>query len=149
MKMKQTLITVALGRCIAGAHASNLPLKTLPDDGERDHWLPSQVNREGKLEALQEVAGGPAVKFKGSQDKPIQIALIYPSADVSDFWARNYIALTKRLDELGSNTRPPNSPRVRLNTRCSRPMPRRWRRMPMFMTLSSSVLRTRHPGGQH
>ncbi|MXW86694.1 MAG: substrate-binding domain-containing protein, partial [Boseongicola sp. SB0667_bin_21] len=36
-----------------------------------------------------------------SQDGPIQIALIYPSADVSDFWARNYLAMTRRLDELG------------------------------------------------
>ena len=31
----------------------------------------------------------------------VKIALIYPSADVSDFWARNYLALTKRLDQLG------------------------------------------------
>jgi len=31
----------------------------------------------------------------------VQIALIYPSSDTSDFWARNYLAMTKRLDELG------------------------------------------------
>ena len=81
--------------------AAELPLKTLPDDAERDHWLPEQVNAEGKLEALQETTGDAAVPFSGTQDGPIQIALIYPSADVSDFWARNYLALTKRLDELG------------------------------------------------
>ncbi|MEM9221183.1 MAG: substrate-binding domain-containing protein [Pseudomonadota bacterium] len=52
---------------------------------------------------MQAVVGAEAVPFSGSQDKPIQIALIYPSADVSDFWARNYLALTKRLDELGIN----------------------------------------------
>ena len=83
------------------ALAAELPLKTLPDDADRDHWLPEQVNEPGKLEALQAVTGGEAVKYTGQQDKPIQIALIYPSADVSDFWARNYLALTKRLDQLG------------------------------------------------
>lgn len=31
----------------------------------------------------------------------MQIALIYTSADVPDFWARNHLTMTKRLDELG------------------------------------------------
>ena len=91
-------VALAGGSALADGH---LPLVTLPDDGERDYWLPQQVNEPGKLEALQAVTGGEAVAFSGSQDDPIQIALIYPSADVSDFWARNYLALTKRLDQLG------------------------------------------------
>ncbi len=81
--------------------ASELPLKELPGIEDRDYWIPGEVNADGKLEALQEVVGSAAVPFSGSQDKPVQIALIYPSADVSDFWARNYLAMTKRLDELG------------------------------------------------
>ncbi|MFK7879852.1 substrate-binding domain-containing protein [Roseobacter sp.] len=79
----------------------HLPLKTLPDDGERDYWVPEQVNAEGALDALQAVVGAEAVPFSGSLENPIQIALIYPSADTSDFWARNYLALIKRLDQLG------------------------------------------------
>lgn len=85
----------------AAALAADLPLKPLPGDAERDHWLPEQVNAPGKLEALQAATGGEAVKFSGTQDRAIEIALIYPSADVSDFWARNYLALTKRLEQLG------------------------------------------------
>ncbi|MEM7446549.1 MAG: ribose ABC transporter substrate-binding protein, partial [Pseudomonadota bacterium] len=85
----------------AAAMAQQLPLTALPDDGDRDYWLPQQVNAEGTLEALQEVTGSEAVPFSGTQDGPIQIALIYPSADVSDFWARAYLALTQRLDQLG------------------------------------------------
>lgn len=85
----------------ASALALELPLVELPDDAERDHWLPSQVNEPGKLEALQAATGEVATPLAVEQDKPIQIALIYPSADTSDFWARNYIALTKRLDEVG------------------------------------------------
>ena len=92
--------TVALSAGLAMAD-NHLPLVELPDDSERDYWLPSQVNAEGSLEALQAVVGSEAVRFSGSLDDPIQIALIYPSADTSDFWARNYLAMTKRLEELG------------------------------------------------
>ncbi|MEM0946086.1 MAG: substrate-binding domain-containing protein [Pseudomonadota bacterium] len=91
--------TVALaGAALADGH---LPLKELPDIADRDYWVPDEVNADGKLEALQAVVGSDAVPFSGSVDTPVQIALIYPSADTSDFWARNYLALTKRLDELG------------------------------------------------
>lgn len=79
----------------------NLPLKELPDIADRDYWVPDEVNAEGKLESLQEIVGSAADPFSGTLENPVQIALIYPSADTSDFWARNYLALTKRLDELG------------------------------------------------
>lgn len=93
--------SVAFGTtALADGHAS-LPLKELPDIAERDYWVPDEVNAPGKLEALQAVVGGEAQPFSGTQDAPIQIALIYPSSDTSDFWARNYLAMTKRLDELG------------------------------------------------
>lgn len=95
--------SAALGSiAFADGHAT-LPLKELPGIADRDHWVPGEVNADGKLEALQAVVGADAVPFSGSLDKPIQIALIYPSADTSDFWARNYLALTKRLDQLGIN----------------------------------------------
>ncbi len=83
------------------ALAQDLPLKALPDDADREWWLPEQVNAPGKLEALQAATGETAVPFAGQLDGPVEIALIYPSADVSDFWARNFLALTKRLDQLG------------------------------------------------
>ncbi|MEO0429788.1 MAG: substrate-binding domain-containing protein [Pseudomonadota bacterium] len=100
--MTKFLMTTATMAFVATtALAADLPLKTLPGAEDRDYWVPDEVNAEGKLEALQAVVGTEAVPFSGSQEKPIQIALIYPSADVSDFWARNYLAMTKRLDELG------------------------------------------------
>ena len=106
MTRKTTIKTTGLALAASAlmattALSADLPLKALPGDAERDHWLPEQVNAPGKLEALQAATGGEAVQFKGSQDRPVEIALIYPSADVSDFWARNYLALTKRLDQLG------------------------------------------------
>ena len=102
--MKKLAITLmAAGfACTGLAYAdTKLPLRELPGIADRDHWVPGEVNAEGKLEAMQEVVGAAAVPFSGTLEKPIQIALIYPSADTSDFWARNYLALTKRLDELG------------------------------------------------
>ena len=100
---KLAATTLAATIVMAGAvwAADELPLKELPGIEDRDYWIPGEVNAEGKLEVLQEVVGSAAVPFSGSQDRPIQIGLIYPSADVSDFWARNFLAMTKRLDELG------------------------------------------------
>ena len=88
------------GTVYADGHAT-LPLKELPGIADRDHWLPGEVNADGKLEAMQAVVGSAAVPFTGTLEKPISIALIYPSADTSDFWARSYLSLTKRLDQLG------------------------------------------------
>ena len=88
------------GAAYADGHAS-LPLKELPGIADRDYWVPDEVNADGKLDALQAAVGAEAVPFSGTLENPIQIALIYPSADTSDFWARNYLALTKRLEQLG------------------------------------------------
>ncbi|WHP68013.1 hypothetical protein [Phaeobacter inhibens] len=85
---------------LADGHAK-LPLVELPGIEDREYWVPGEVNAPGKLEAMQAVVGAEAVPFSGTQDGPIQIAMVYPSADTSDFWARNYLAMTKRLDELG------------------------------------------------
>jgi len=100
-KYLPTLLLAGTMLASVAASAQNLPLVALPDDGDRDFWLPQQVNQEGSLEALQDATGAEAVAFSGTQDGPIQIALIYPSADVSDFWARAYLALTHRLDQIG------------------------------------------------
>jgi autoinducer 2-binding protein LuxP len=92
--------TVFAGIAFADGHAT-LPLKELPGIADRDYWVPGEVNADGKLEALQATVGAAAVPYTGTQDAPLQIALVYPSSDTSDFWARNYLAMTKRLDELG------------------------------------------------
>jgi autoinducer 2-binding protein LuxP len=102
--MKFTIATTAICALLAANAAfadGHLPLIALPDDGDRDYWTPEQVNMDGAVDALQAIVGAEAVPFSGTLENPIQIALIYPSADTSDFWARNYLALTARLDELG------------------------------------------------
>ncbi|PKP63459.1 MAG: ribose ABC transporter substrate-binding protein, partial [Alphaproteobacteria bacterium HGW-Alphaproteobacteria-8] len=52
-----TLTTSALALCFAAnlASAQTLPLKALPDDGERNFWWYHQVQDPAKLEALQAV----------------------------------------------------------------------------------------------
>ena len=104
MKFLATTALIAAATIATSALADDhakLPLKELPDIAERDYWVPAEVNADGALEAMQAVVGGEAVAFSGTLDAPIQIALIYPSSDTSDFWARNYLAMTKRLDQLG------------------------------------------------
>lgn len=83
------------------ASAQDLPIFTLPDDDEREVWLPQQVTQPGTLEALQAVVAAPPERVSVAIDEPIQIALVYPSADTSDFFNRNYVAFTRRLEELG------------------------------------------------
>ena len=101
LKIRNGMLFSAAALMSSALFAQDLPLKSLPDDAERDHWLPEQVNAPGKLEALQAATGEEAVRFSGKQDKPVRIALIYPSSDTSDFWARNYIAMTERLEQVG------------------------------------------------
>jgi autoinducer 2-binding protein LuxP len=91
--------TLGLGLSQA-ATAEDLPLFTLPDDDERDVWRPEQVTQPGTLEALQAAVAGDPVPVSATIDDPIQITLVYPSADTSDFFNRNYIAFTKRFEEL-------------------------------------------------
>ncbi|MEM8854657.1 MAG: substrate-binding domain-containing protein [Pseudomonadota bacterium] len=90
--------TLAFG---AVAAAQTLPLKSLPDDGERDTWWYHQVQTDEELAALQEIVGAPAVPMENPPTDPVTIAVIYPSEDVSDFWLRSYLSMEARLKELG------------------------------------------------
>ncbi|SFP73186.1 autoinducer 2-binding protein LuxP [Enterovibrio norvegicus DSM 15893] len=45
----------------------------------------------------QTVSDKPLPTIAGMVKKPVRIALIYPSSDISDFWVKNYTALSKRL----------------------------------------------------
>jgi autoinducer 2-binding protein LuxP len=86
------LITILLS-------SASLADTTLPGADDRDYWLPQQVNAPGILSAFQKTVSSKSDPYIGVS-KPVNIALIYPSADVSDFWTRNYLALTRRLSEL-------------------------------------------------
>lgn len=99
--IKLAIVGALFSTSSLSANAMDLPLKEMDGFADRDYYLPDEVNKEGSLQALQDATGAEAVQYAGTQDKPLQIALIYPSADTSDFWARNYLALTKRLDQMG------------------------------------------------
>ncbi|MFK7889520.1 MAG: substrate-binding domain-containing protein [Granulosicoccus sp.] len=101
--MKKTSIALLVAGCLGYTGcllADQLPLKEMDGIADREHWLPGEVNKEGALEALQNATAQQAQPFTGTLEKPLQIAMIYPSADTSDFWARNYLAMTKRLEQL-------------------------------------------------
>lgn len=60
----------------------------------------SSANDEQVQQNFQETVSGSSIPLNKTLISPVRIALIYPSADISDFWVRNYKALTKRLKEL-------------------------------------------------
>jgi len=75
-----------------------LPLLMLPAvaEGEVDS------NRHELLQSrFQQVVSAAGRETEVSPMQPVSIALVYPSADISDFWIRNYRAMTARLTELG------------------------------------------------
>lgn len=99
---KRALLTSAFTVAFAAAAvADTLPLKSLPDDGERDTWWYHQVQTDEELQKLQDIVGAPAVPMESPPEEPVTIAVIYPSEDVSDFWLRSYLSMEARLNELG------------------------------------------------
>ena len=90
-------LALALGQLAA---AQRLPLMTLPDESEREFWYYLEVDPPGVNDALREVVSADAVPITVELDRPIRIAVIYPSQDVSDIWLRGFIAMSARLDEL-------------------------------------------------
>lgn len=67
------------------------------------YWLADEVNDTKVVTQFQNVVSSNPIKINKSVGKLARIALIYPSADLSDFWIRNYHALTKRLDAMDVN----------------------------------------------
>jgi autoinducer 2-binding periplasmic protein LuxP len=95
-----TTAALALLAAAGAAGAQTYPLTALPDDGERDFWWYHQVVDEDVLARFQEVVAGDAVPIAVDLDRPVEIAMIYPSQDVSDAWLRAYIAMMARFEEL-------------------------------------------------
>lgn len=99
----KTLPGAAVALCMAasGAIAQNLPLVALPDDDDRYFWWYHQVQTDEVLANMQAVVAEPAVPVADPPAEPLQIAVIYPSQDVSDFWLRSYLAMEARFNEMG------------------------------------------------
>ncbi|KJY69958.1 ribose ABC transporter substrate-binding protein [Vibrio coralliilyticus] len=86
-----------VNRVLTAVLTGTLCVSSFAFSSETSHTQQDKI----KLETFQKtVSGEPVPLNRPSADKPIKIALIYPSADISDFWVRNYTALVKRLEDL-------------------------------------------------
>lgn len=92
-------VTIGFGLTFS-ASAEKLPLKELADDSERYYWWYHQVQTEEVLANMQKIVGAPGVPMEAAPEKPVKIAVIYPSQDVSDFWLRSYLAMEARFKEI-------------------------------------------------
>ncbi|MGB0496384.1 MAG: substrate-binding domain-containing protein [Kangiellaceae bacterium] len=78
---------------------SFFPLGQLSKVDQRDYWLPNEVNSTKLTSQFEQLVNSPVAPIQ--YHSTINIALIYPSADISDFWRRSYLALVRRLAALG------------------------------------------------
>jgi autoinducer 2-binding protein LuxP len=65
-----------------------------------DRELVKMKAEQRKLERFQRTVNEQAVPINNKLKDPVRIAIIYPSADISDFWVRNFTAMTERMKEL-------------------------------------------------
>jgi autoinducer 2-binding protein LuxP len=99
--MRLTTLVLVVGYALGAlASAQRLPINPLADEPEREFWYFLEVQEEETLANLQEVVAAHAQAISTPPEQPVQIAVIYPSHDVSDIWLRSFIAMTERLDEL-------------------------------------------------
>lgn len=82
------------------ATAQTLPINPLPDEPERDFWYYLEVQEEETLADFQAVVAADAVPISEMPSEPVEIAVIFPSLDVSDIWLRSFLAMSARLEEL-------------------------------------------------
>ncbi|MBJ7550094.1 substrate-binding domain-containing protein [Marinomonas ostreistagni] len=94
-KFVKGMLLIALMPCFGMAADS-----ALQSDDVKPYFLPEELNSPGVLNSFQELVSAPAVPLKDTQKRLVNIALIYPSSDLSDFWTRNFQALTARLNDL-------------------------------------------------
>jgi len=57
-------------------------------------------SNDSLLPVFQHTVSSSSIPINKTLNRTIRIALIYPSADISDFWVKNYQAMVNRLDEL-------------------------------------------------
>ena len=93
----KSVFTVALVPSVAFAIGMSNPDQ---DNPNLNYWLADEVNDAKTAEDFQTIVSSKPQVISAPLSKPTRIALIYPSADLSDFWVRNYKALTARLNVL-------------------------------------------------
>lgn len=71
----------------------------MADEARYSNTESAKIDQE-KLQKFQLTVNAVAEPIDRELQDPVSIAIIYPSADISDFWVRNYTAMTKRLMEL-------------------------------------------------
>ncbi len=68
---------------------------------EYNEFLDAHPQQKALTEALMQSVESSPVRLNKAQEKPVQISVVYPGQQISDYWVRNIKALELRLDKLG------------------------------------------------
>ncbi|MFT6905150.1 MAG: autoinducer 2-binding protein LuxP [Oleiphilaceae bacterium] len=66
-----------------------------------DQYWHKHPNQKALSKSFADLIRNPAIPLSTVQEKPILVYFITPSRQLSDYWRRNKIAFSNRLDELG------------------------------------------------
>ncbi len=78
---------------------TTMPIEGLTKDNKGENSFTHQIDAK-KLDSFQVTVSANPEPLTKKLSKSVRIAIIYPSADISDFWVRNFMAMTKRLEAL-------------------------------------------------
>lgn len=102
--VNQWTLVLLLGMALALAYpASSYSAYSAPAGvGPLAYWEHFEVPgySEARLQAFRRVVSSVARPITVRRDRPVRIALIFPSMDLSDAWARGHAGLVKRIREL-------------------------------------------------
>lgn len=73
---------------------------------QTDFWLVNEYQKEFKgekkrFDAFNKLVQNTAQPLTVKQDKPVNIMMVYPGNQVSDYWRRSKLSFEKRMNELG------------------------------------------------
>ncbi|OBT13694.1 ABC transporter substrate-binding protein [Vibrio sp. UCD-FRSSP16_10] len=91
-----TLIALSLALCASQSFASTV----LREYWEYDAYIEQHPEQKQLISDMSLRIYQPPVPIQTQQDKPIDIDIVYPGSQLSDYWWRNIKALELRLNEL-------------------------------------------------
>ncbi|WP_420403547.1 substrate-binding domain-containing protein [Nisaea sp.] len=99
--MKKLSRTIAFALALFTGTVEATATESDPGFIELGTFFRGQPEERAKFEAFDRLVQAPAVPLGIQRDEPLQIHVIYPGLQVSDYWHRSVQSFSARMDEIG------------------------------------------------